>query len=74
MIYLLAALALVITGVVIGVIAVVSLGIRHEERALTLTSDTRDPLARGARRLTGLYVSTPDTTRRASRYRDNTLV
>jgi hypothetical protein len=74
MIYVVAAIALLVTGVVIGVIAVISLGIRREERALSLTGDTRDPLARGARRLTGLYVRTPDMTRWSSLSRDDTLV
>lgn len=73
-IYVVAAIALLVTGIAIGVIAVVSLGVRREERAFTLTGDTRDPLARGARRLTGLYTRAPDMPRRTSRYRDDTLV
>ncbi len=77
MIYAVAVTALLVTGIVIGVIAVVSLGVRHEERALTFTGDTRDPLARGARRLTGLYTRdtrAPDVTGWASRSRDDTMV
>jgi hypothetical protein len=74
MIYVVAVIALLVTGVVIGVIAVVSLGIHREERALSLTGGTRDPVARGARRLTGVYVRTPDMTRWSSLSRDDTLV
>lgn len=73
MIYALTAVALVTVGVVIGVIAVVSLGIRREERGLTLTSDAQDRLVRGARRLTGLYTRIPDRSPRARQW-DDTLV
>jgi hypothetical protein len=69
----LVAAALVI-GVVVGVIAVVSLGIRREEREFTLTSDSPDRMVRGARRLTGLYTRTPETTRQRTGRREDTLV
>jgi hypothetical protein len=37
-------------------IALVSAGIKREERRLTLTSQAPDRVTQGARRLTGLYV------------------
>lgn len=74
MIYAFTAVALMTIGVVIGVIAVVSLGIRREERELTLTSDPEDRMVRGARRLTGLYTRTPDSMRQRTGRREDTLV
>ena len=50
------AAVLVITGAVIGIGTVVSVGIRREERAFSLTSDIPDRVARGARRVNGLYT------------------
>ncbi|MGD0377276.1 MAG: hypothetical protein ABSB01_22155 [Streptosporangiaceae bacterium] len=50
---------LMITGTGIGVLAVVSLGIRREERAFSLTGDSPDRVARGARRINGLYSRGP---------------
>ena len=41
-------------GVVLGVLAVVSMASRRESRLGTLTQQPPDALARGARRLTGL--------------------
>jgi len=54
--YVFAAAALVIAGAVIGVLAVVTLGIHREERAGSLTHDITDRPARGARRLNGAYT------------------
>lgn len=54
------AIALVVTGVVIGIIAVVSLGIRREDRpGSRLPVDANDRVTRGARQLTGLHVRRP---------------
>lgn len=58
-IYLSAAAALVAMGVAIGIIAVVSLGIRREDRPGDSSADIDDRVARGARRLTGLYARRP---------------
>jgi hypothetical protein len=52
--YLAAAAALVIAGAVIGVLIVVSLGIRREERRGSLTKDTDSRVDRGVRRLNGV--------------------
>lgn len=54
---------LMITGAVIGVLAVVSVGIRREERAFSLTDDIPDRVARGARRMNGLYTRGPGPAR-----------
>jgi hypothetical protein len=54
--YVSAAAALVIAGAVIGVLAVVALGIHREERAGSLTRDITDRTARGVRRVNGAYT------------------
>ena len=50
------ALVMVMAGAVVGGLAVVSLGIRREERDLSLTSDITDRAARGARRVNRVYT------------------
>ena len=42
------------TGVLVGIIAMVALAIRREDKLGTLTRQPPDVLARGARRLNGL--------------------
>lgn len=74
MIYLIAAVALVALGVTIGIIVVVSLGVRREDRNYTFIDDPRDPVVRGARRLTGLYVRKPDRPLQPRHRSDDTLV
>jgi hypothetical protein len=66
------ALAMVMAGAAIGVLAVVSLGIRREERDLSLTSDITARAARGARRLNGLYTREPGVIEQVRRYRHDT--
>ncbi len=51
--YLAAAAALVIAGVVFGVLIVISLGIHREERRGSLTKESDSRMARGVRRLNG---------------------
>jgi hypothetical protein len=51
--YLVAAAALVIAGVVIGVLIVICLGIHREERRKSLTKRTDSRMDRGVRRLNG---------------------
>jgi hypothetical protein len=51
--YLAAAAALVIAGAVLGVLIVMGLGIRREERNGSLTKDTDSRMDRGVRRLNG---------------------
>jgi hypothetical protein len=43
-------------GVAVGIVILVSLGIRREERDFTLTRRAPDQVTRGTRLLTGLYV------------------
>lgn len=59
-VYVVAAIALVVAGAVIGALMVVSLGIRREEAASSLTTIAPGRLARAARVPTGLY-SRPST-------------
>lgn len=49
-----AAAAVFVFGIVLGVIAVVAVAVRREDRRYTLTVDAPDRLSRNTRRLTGL--------------------
>jgi hypothetical protein len=51
--YLAAAAALVIGGIVVGVLIVISLGIHREERRRSLTRQSDRAMDRGVRRLNG---------------------
>jgi hypothetical protein len=51
-------LALFFVGIIVGVIAIVSVAVRREERDLTLAVDAPDRMSRGARRLNGLSTRT----------------
>lgn len=55
--------ASLLAGAVIGVMAVVALGIRREERDSTLTGGTTDRLSLGTRQLTGASVRLPNSPR-----------
>jgi Flp pilus assembly protein protease CpaA len=50
------AICLFAAGLATGILAVVALAIRREERNLTLTRAAPDTVTRTGRRLTGLYV------------------
>ena len=67
----LSAAALLIAGVALGVLAVVSLGIRREERDLSVTGDITNRAALGARRLNGLYTREPGVIEQVRLYRQN---
>ena len=78
----LAAIAIVVftAGIIVGVIVIVSLGIRREERdflktgLISMTRRAPDRVSGGARSLTGLYVGQrADSRRSVTRYQD-TLV
>ena len=71
-IYVFAAAALVITGAAIEVLGVVSLGIRREGRAFSLTSDITDPIARTGRRISRVYTCGHGLAREISHYGHNT--
>jgi hypothetical protein len=57
--YIFAAIALVTAGVVIGVLGVVSLGIRREDRRGGFPARPHGWLARSARRATGAGTRSP---------------
>lgn len=48
------AIAVFLSGMVMGVIAVVAIAVRREDRRYTLPVEAPDRLARSARRLTGV--------------------
>ena len=54
-----AAIGLFAAGVIAGIIGVVSVAIRREERNLTLTSEGTDSVTRAGRWLNGVYVRAP---------------
>lgn len=49
-----AIVALFLGGVVIGILAVVALGVRREDRRYSLTGEAPDRLSRSTRRLNGV--------------------
>jgi hypothetical protein len=65
--YVSAAIALVAAGVAIGVVVVVSLGIRHEEKANSLTIGSPGRTASGARAIMRVYARHPGVACRAER-------
>jgi hypothetical protein len=62
-----AAIGLFAAGVLAGIIGVVSVAIRREERNLTLTSEATDSVTRTGRWLNGVYVRAPHRTAAADR-------
>jgi hypothetical protein len=62
--YVFTAIALVVAGAVIGVLAVVSLGIRRDDHRDGFPAGTDDRVARGARRVTGVGVRGPELAKR----------
>jgi hypothetical protein len=48
------AIAVFLSGIVIGVIAVIAIAVRREDRRYTLAVEAPDRLSRNARRLTGV--------------------
>ncbi len=57
--YALSAVALAVAGVVLALLAVISLKIRREEAAYTITEPTADRLATWVRGVNGMYVRHP---------------
>jgi hypothetical protein len=68
----LAAVGLFAAGVIAGIVGVVSVAIRREERNLTLASEAPDNVTRAGRWLNGVYVRAP--LRAAAAGRQTTLV
>ena len=69
-VYIASAVALVATGAVIGIIWVISLGVRREKAAASLTTPASDRLARAARVATGLSTRTSRDPAHEARRRD----
>jgi hypothetical protein len=63
----LAALGLFAAGVTAGIIGLVSVAIRREDKNLTLTSQPPDHVTRAGRWLNGVYVRAPRATAAANR-------
>ena len=68
--YIFAAIALVAAGAVIGVLAVVALGIRREDRRGGFPARPRGWLARSARRVTGVGTRGAELAAQPSRRQD----
>ena len=68
--YVFAALALVIAGVTIGVLVMVCLGIKRDDRPGGFPADTSDRTARAARRVTGTGARSAELAGRSSRPED----
>ena len=68
--YIFAAIALVTAGAVIGVLAVVALGIRRDDRRGGFPARADGRVVRGARRVTGVGTRTPEPAADASRRHD----
>jgi hypothetical protein len=68
--YIFAAIALLAAGAVIGVLAVVALGIRREDHRGGFPARPRGRVARGARRLTGAGTRSPEPAAQPSRRQD----
>ena len=63
----LVAIGLFASGAIAGIVGVVSVAIRREERKSTLTSQAPDNVTRAGRLLNGVYVRTPLRTAAADR-------
>ena len=55
----LAEIGLFAAGAIAGIVGVVSVATRREEKNLTLTSEATDPVTRAGRRMNGVYVRAP---------------
>jgi hypothetical protein len=60
--YIVAGIALVVAGGVIGILGTVCLGIRRDDRPGGFPAETSDCIAHAARRLTGAGTRGPDLT------------
>jgi hypothetical protein len=68
--YVSAATALVLAGAAIGVIMMVCLGIRRDDRPGGFPADANDRTARAARKMTGAGTRRPESAAAASRRQD----
>jgi hypothetical protein len=63
--YALAAAALIAFGAILGIVAAISLGIRREEKAHSLTTASTNRVTNGARTVCGVYTSIPGVSQQA---------
>ena len=68
--YVSAAIALVVAGVAIGIVAMVCLGIKRDDRPGGFPGDANDRIARAARKMTGAGARRPERAAAASRRQD----
>jgi hypothetical protein len=68
--YIFAAIALIVTGMAIGVLVMVSLGIKRDDRPDHFPADTRDLIASAARRVNGVGIRRPEVADEARRRPD----
>jgi hypothetical protein len=68
--YIFAALALVMTGVTIGILVMISLGIKRDDRPGRFPVKTDDWTARAARRVIGVGARSAELTDKTSRRQD----
>ena len=70
--YVSAAIALVAAGAAVGIVAMVCLGIKRDDRPGGFPADANDRIARAARKMTGAAARRPERAAAASR-RQHTL-
>jgi len=63
-------IALVVAGAAIGIVVMVCLGIKRDDRPGGLMADTNDRIARAARKMTGAGARRPELAAKASRRQD----
>jgi hypothetical protein len=68
--YVFAALALVVAGVTMGILVMVCLGIKRDDRPGGFPADAHDRTARAARKMTGARTRSPELAPEASRPQD----
>jgi hypothetical protein len=68
--YVSAAIALVAAGVAIGIVAMVCLGIKRDDRPGRFPADADNRIARAARKMTGAGARRPEQAAAASRQQD----
>ena len=68
--YVSAAIALVVAGAAIGILVMVCLGIKRDDRPGGFPADTSDRTARAARRVTGTGARSAEPAGKASRPQD----
>ncbi len=68
--YIFAALALMVAGVTIGILVMIRLGIKRDDRPGGFPADTDDLAARAARRMIGVGVRRAGLADQASRRKD----